>query len=218
MKKVILMSLVALTMLFNAGCTNDEINAGIIGVAIGIGLGDGHHDHDHYRPGPYRPRRPYGYALQGSVALPEGVAFSDVAAVDVTSEDAQLADFAAKYSISLEAAGKVKEALLGVPSEGVSSLAKIGLSSKDIAVLMNHSLPSDEAIQIMAVKLDMSQAQTRDLLVAMNREFAAQAADVKSAYWSSCMAKGQWRTPQNRICKSTSWPGCSPDAGATLCY
>ncbi|MDG0817168.1 hypothetical protein [Bdellovibrio svalbardensis] len=209
MKKVILLSVLTIAMLFNAGCTDEEITAGAIGVIIGIGLGDGHHHHDR-RPAPYRPVRPgrRNFVSTASITLPTTGESANVAA----------ADFALKHNISMTAAEKVQTALNGVKTEGLSSLAKIGLNKKDIETLMKHDLPSSAAIKSLATKLDMSEAQSRDLLISMNREFEAQAADIESPYWESCMAKGKWRTPQNLYCKSTNWNGCSPEMGATLCY
>ncbi len=207
MKKVILASVLTIATLFNAGCTDGEVAAGAIGVIIGIGLGGDNHHHDH-RPPPYRGRPERRRMLAETVTLPTTGA----------ATDASLSDFALKYNVSVAAAEKVQSAFSGVATEGLTSFAKIGLEKKDIETLMKHQLPSSSAIKSMASKLDMSEAQSRDFLVAMNHEFEAQAADVTSPYWEACMAKGKWRTPQNLYCKSTSWNGCSPEVGATLCY
>lgn len=213
MKKIILASVLVCATIFNAGCTDGEVAAGAIGVIIGIGLG-GDNGHDHHRPPPYHPRRPRHY---DAVAAGSAAGSTEVATV-TTEENPALLDFALKYNISLEAAEKVNAAFQGVQTEGTSSFAKIGLNQSDIKTIMRHELPSSSAIKSLAGKLDMSEAQARDFLVSLNKEFQAQAEDVTSPYWQSCMAKGKWKTPQNLYCKSTSWNGCAPESGATLCY
>ncbi|HWU44460.1 MAG TPA: hypothetical protein VN132_13510, partial [Bdellovibrio sp.] len=214
-KKIVVLSLLAATMLLNAGCTDDEVAAGAIGVAIGIGLGAGDH-HDHYRPGPYRPH--HHWSAQENISLPTEGASKAVVVGDASAQDSQIADFAFKYNINLDQATKVQAAFDGVQKQGLDSFAAVGLSKADIQALMKHSQPASSAIAAVAGKLDMSEAQSRDFLVSMNHEFEAQASDVQSAYWQSCMAKGKWKTPENAYCTTGEWGGCSPAQGATLCY
>lgn len=216
MKKLVIMGMLATAMMFNAGCTDGEVAAGAIGVIVGIGLGSGPDHHDHHRPPPYHRGRHWD--AQANVTLPTTGAAPVAVQVEDTQADSQVADFAFKYNISLDAANKVNDAFQGVQKNGVSSFATIGLNKSDIQAIMKHQLPETSSIKSMASKLDMSEAQARDFLVAMNREFQAQASDVSSPYWQACMAKGSWKTAENMYCKSTSWNGCAPETGATLCY
>lgn len=211
MKKIILISLLTIATVFNAGCTDDEVTAGAIGVIIGIGLGDSH-DHNHgRRPEPYRPGRP-GRRYYAASTMMTVLPTADVSDVSPVNE------FALKHHISVAAAEKVQAAFADVKTEGITSFAKIGLQKKDVEVLMAHSMLSTSALGAMAVKLDMSEAQARDFVLSLNREFSAQAADVASPYWEACMAKGKWKTPENMYCTSTRWTGCAPETGASLCF
>lgn len=206
MKKIILSGLLISTMFLNSGCDSSDIAAGAIGVAIGIGLGssdDGHHHHHDRRPPRYREcGRHRCYSTNFEIDTPA---------------NPQVAEFAQKHQITLDAATQIQAAFDGAKVEGLGSFAKIGLSEKDIRVISNRSMPRDESVAAMAVKLDMSQAQARDLLKRLIADFDAQASDIESPYWQSCMAKGKWKTPQNGSCSTTSWNGCSPETGATLC-
>lgn len=207
MKKIILSGLLITTLFCNTGCDSSDIAAGAIGVAIGIGIGsngDGHH-HGH-------DRRPPRYRECGRYRCYEGT-------TQVNMEtDPAVVEFAQRHQISLSAAEQIQTAFAKVSSEGLNSFQSVGLSEKDIRAISNRSLPKSESIAAMATKLDMSEAQARDLLKAMISDFDAQASDIESAYWQSCMAKGQWKTPQNASCKKTFWNGCSPETGATLCF
>ncbi|MBC7371753.1 MAG: hypothetical protein H7326_09315, partial [Bdellovibrionaceae bacterium] len=58
----------------------------------------------------------------------------------------------------------------------------------------------------------------KDFVSSLITEFSAQASDVNSDYWQSCMAGGKWKTAQNTSCSDVSWKGCSPATGATACY
>jgi len=232
MKKIILMSLIASTMFFNAGCDSGDVAAGVIGVGIGLGIGaaaggydngyhDGYHDgrrddwHGGWGYGP--PPRYHGcdrYRCYDAVVKIDG---ADQLVAD-NAVDPQVAAFAQKYNVSNEASAKINDAFTNVQTQGLNSFASIGLNSSDLNAIAQRSLPSTDAIKTMAQKLDMSEAQSKDLLQSMITEFGQQAANVQSTYWKSCMAKGSWKTPQNLYCTSTAWNGCSPETGATLCY
>lgn len=206
MKKIILSGLLIATLFCNAGCDSSDIAAGAIGVAIGIGIGssgDGHHHHHDRRPPRYRECGRYRcYDAQVNLNL---------------GTDPSVVEFAQAHKISLAAAEQVKAAFDGVNTKGLNSFATIGLNEKDIRAISNRRLPATESIAAMSVKLDMSQAQARDLLKEVIEDFDAQASNIQSTYWKSCMAKGKWKTPQNGYCTKTYWKGCAPETGATLC-
>ncbi len=122
-----------------------------------------------------------------------------------------------KHQISLEAADQIKAAFDQASAEGLKAFERIGLNGADIKAISYRKLPESKSIAKMAEKLDMSQAQARDLLKEVVADFSAQASDVESTYWKSCMAKGKWKTPQNSSCSQTFWSGCAPATGATLC-
>lgn len=228
MKKIILVSLLASSVFLNTACTDDEIAAGIIGVAIGVGVAAGSHDHDHhrrhdydngYRDGhhdgyrngrhdSYPPRRYRHYALETKLAT----------SFDNKVVDSDVLAFSQKYNISTDAAMKIQKAFVDVEVKGTESFATIGLSKKDLRTIAKRELPASSSIKSMADKLDISEAQSRDLIKDLIKEFDVQASNITSPYWQSCMGKGKWRTPQNLYCKNTAWNGCSPETGATLCY
>jgi hypothetical protein len=231
MKKVLLVALIGSSIFFNTACTDDEIAAGIIGVGVGIGIGglDNDHDHHHHRrdnfpppryrrpdygrrpgygPG-YGPGRPHrGYALETQLATP----------FDTTEVNSEVMAFSKKYNVSVDAAAKIQSAFIAVESKGLAALQTIGLNKNDLKVISKRHLPEASTMKSLAEKLDISEAQSKDLLKDMIQEFAAQASNIESNYWQSCMAKGKWKTPQNAYCKTTSWDGCAPESGATLCY
>lgn len=206
MKKIILSGLLITTLFCNTGCDSSDIAAGAIGVAIGIGIGsshDGHHHHHDRRPPRYRQcgrHRCWSAEVPGLVeANPDVVAFAQ------------------RHQINLETSEQIKAAFDKVPTQGLAAFEAIGLNEKAIKSISNRSLPKTETIKAVALKLDMSEAQARDLMKEVVADFDAEASDVQSAYWQSCMAKGKWKTPQNMYCKKTFWNGCSPETGATLC-
>lgn len=207
MKKIFLTGLIISTMFLNSGCDSSDVAAGAIGVAIGIGIGSGGHDHHHdhgRRPPRYRQcGRHRCYSAQREVGV---------------AENTKLVEFAQRHQISLEAAEQIQVAFDAVPTEGLSAFARIGLSTSDIRVISLRSMPKAESVASMAAHLNIEEAKAKSLLQGIVADFDAQASDIESPYWQACLAKGQWKTPENAKCSVTSWSGCSPETGATLCY
>jgi hypothetical protein len=202
MKKLIVLAIIG-SQIF-AGCSRREVLAGIIGVGIGLGLARHHDHHDgrrHHRRHYNNDRYTYYTADLEEMAA---------------KSDAQR--FANKHHIGIDTATKIQKAFTDLPTKGLGSFASIGLGKSDLKALAQKDLPSTEGIKNMADKLDMSQAQARDLLVSMTKDFEAQASNVDSSYWKSCMQDGKWKTPQNASCQSLSANGCSPQTGASMCY
>jgi hypothetical protein len=233
MKKTLLITLLASSMFFNTACTDDEVAAGAIGAAIGVGIavGAGGHDHHDRRPpdrypgpdygrprydrpgygrGPVRPHR--GYSVDVTLAS------SEVFETTIAAANPEVVEFANKYGISTNAAAKIQNAFANVESQGLSAFAAIGLKKADLKDIAKRQMPAPDSLASVAGKLDLSQAQARDLIKVLIKDFDVQASNVNSPYWQSCMAKGHWKTPENFYCKSTSWNGCAPELGATLCY
>lgn len=240
MKKFVLAGVLASTMFLNAGCEPEEVAAGAVGVAIGIGIGsaleeDRNPPPRHPRPGrPHRPGRP-GYGHGGGYGggyggghhgggygggyYDNGYYSADGMAVMSTAKtSSKVKNFAQRHNISVNAATKIERSFKNVNSQGIAAFSPIGLGETDLKQIMQRRLPSADSLARVAKNLDMSQAQARDLVKYMIMDFDAEASDVTSPYWKSCMAKGKWKTPQNRSCKKTFWSGCSPETGATLCY
>jgi hypothetical protein len=200
MKKALIIAILGTQIL--AACTAGEWVAGAIGVGVGVGASryyDRHHRHHrhHHHGGGW-----YGYSTEA----------------DALAADNDARTFAEKHHVSLAAAKKIQTAFLDLPDKGLAAFASIGLGKADLKAITNRDLPSAEGIKSMAAKLDMSEAQTRDLLLSVNRDFEVQASNVNSTYWQSCMKDGEWKTPQNSFCEQTSWNGCSPQTGASMCY
>lgn len=207
MKKIILSGLLLSTLFLNSGCTDDEIAAGAIGIAIGIGLGSDNHGHHHppHRPPPrYRECGRYG-------------CYSANLALDF-AQDQKVVSFAQRHGVSLGVASQVQQAFDAVPQEGLAAFSRVGLNEKAIQAITLRTLPSESSIESLAQHLEMSNEEATGFLRRMVADFDVQASDVTSAYWQSCMAKGKWKTRENTNCKKSSWPGCSPETGATLCY
>ncbi|MEN0060116.1 MAG: hypothetical protein AAGB31_14855, partial [Bdellovibrio sp.] len=163
----------------------------------------GHHHHHDRRPPRYRECR--GYHCRHDVEANVGA-------------ESEVAQFANRHQISLAAAEKIQEAFSQVSVEGLNAFSRIGFEEKDIRSIANRSVPADSSLAKMALSLDISTAQARRMMQDAVADFSVQASDVESDYWQACMAEGKWKTPENTNCKSTSWPGCSPEQGATLCY
>jgi len=225
MKKIMIVALLVSSMFFNTACTDEEVAASIIGIGVGIAIAvgdDGHHDRppDRY-PGPDYGRPRPGYPGYGpGPGRPHRGYSADVklASSDAFDTSVEVLDFANKYGVSTETAAKIQDAFVNVRTQGVSSFEAIGLSKADLKAIAQREMPQEESLQAFSQKLDLSEAQARDLIKTLIKDFDAQASNVESNYWQSCMAKGQWRTPQNAFCKSTSWQGCAPVTGASLCY
>jgi hypothetical protein len=227
-KKAILFTLIASTMFFNAGCDDSDVAAGIIGAGIGIGIGaiaaggnSGYHNgyHDGYHDGRRDDRwgRPGRYHGCGRYRCYDAnITLDNVDAM--AALDPQVVEFAEKHNISTAASAKIQTAFVDAQTKGISSFDTVGLNKNDLTSLAKFDLPEASSIKNMAAKLDMSEAQSRDLLKGMIQDFKVQASDANSDYWKACVAKGKWKTAENQYCASTSWSGCSPATGATLCY
>ncbi|MBS1971662.1 MAG: hypothetical protein JSU04_15225 [Bdellovibrionales bacterium] len=215
MKKLIVLALILGSQVL-VSCRTGEVVAGAIGVGVGIGIGryyDRHHHHRHYHGGYYDD----GYYNGGYYGDRYGYGYWSVD-LEATAANSDAQKFADKHGVSLDVAKKIQKAFAGLPAQGMSSFKSIGLGKSDLKAIAKHDLPSVEGIRQMAAKLDMSEAQARDLLVSINKDFAAQASNVNSSYWKSCMKDGEWSTPQNSFCQQSSWNGCSPATGASMCY
>ncbi|MBO9667897.1 MAG: hypothetical protein J7501_13930 [Bdellovibrio sp.] len=234
MKKVLIV-LLASSMFFNTACTDEDAALGAaavgaaldIGVAVAVGNAErrdrhDHHDdhrddcdhgydHDHHRGDWDRGRDRRNYSL--NIALPEGVSIFSQAPVSP-----EIKNFSIKYNVPTEAAQKIQKAFLNAKAQGLSSFATIGLSKDDIKGIIKREMPESDSLQSVASKLDISQAQARDLIKYMITEFDIQAANVTSQYWQACIAKGTWKTQKSSSCTSVSSRGCGPSTGATLCF
>jgi hypothetical protein len=92
-----------------------------------------------------------------------------------------------------------------------------GLQRQDLMDLSENRTLSSRTVQRMANILDESPELVKKVTSDLAQAFQSQKVDVKSSYWQTCMSSGNWRTDKNFYCKSTSWPGCSPESGANIC-
>ncbi len=127
-------------------------------------------------------------------------------------------NFAVRHGIRYEQAAKVSQAFAGVGSKGVNSFATVGLNEGDLKKIIRRKLPEQASLARVAAKLDMSEAQARDLMKFMIADFDAEASDINSDYWKSCMSKGKWKSQLTTFCSSAMTEGCSPKSGALYCY
>lgn len=127
-------------------------------------------------------------------------------------------DLAGKYGLPLESAERLTKALHSAAGGDVQALSAMGLSGEEMQRLASYELPSNQAIDKMAEALALSSSMTKTLVQQLMDETRAQMADVSSPAWTACQATGQWKTNANGgTCKSTSWTGCSPETGASIC-
>lgn len=219
--------LLVTTMAYNTGCENSEVAASVIAIGIGIGLAgmddNDHHDRrrdDHRRDrdrggweGRDRRDRCRGGFCHNSVETDGDASLLQLASVNLGNES-----FAQKHDIPVEAGAKIQKAFANVGQSGLASFQAIGLNEKALDKIMSRELPEASAIQSMGAQLGLSPAKAQSLLQSLVSEFEQASSDSQSNYWQSCVAKGQWKTPQNAFCSNASWTGCSPETGATLCY
>lgn len=212
MKNLIIWTLIVTAGVFGTGCTAEEVGAGAIGVGIGIGIGRGDHwDRDH-RDGRRHRRPPRHHRPR----CDRWGCWGDMNAQ--ANNSAEVSRLASKYQIPVTSATKITQAFANAESQGLSAFRAMGLADKDFKAMMNYEMPSDAAVKNASDKLDLSQQQGRQLLVAMMKEFRSQASDVNSEYWAYCTSAGKWKTDRNSSCANTNWPGCSPQTGAKFCY
>jgi hypothetical protein len=236
MKKILMAGLLVTTMVYNVGCETTDVAAGVIAVGIGIGIAgmaddhDSNHqrdndrwerdrrDHDRRDHGSFdRDQRRYERCRDGFCNNAADVALDNsllqTVAVDFANES-----FAQKHGVQVETAAKIQKAFANVGKSGLASFEAIGLNEKALDKIVSREMPESAAFKSMALKLNLSEAKAQALLQSLVSEFQEQATDSQSPYWQSCLAKGQWKTPQNAFCSNESWNGCSLATGATLCY
>lgn len=125
---------------------------------------------------------------------------------------------ALKFGLPLESAEKLTTALQNAAAGKTDALASLGLSNDELAKVATYQLPSDSALDKIAASLALSRSAATTLVQQLMNETRAQMADIKSAAWTACQSTGKWKTDANGgTCKSTSWSGCSPVTGATMC-
>lgn len=220
-------------------CNSDD--AAVIGgtiaivagaVAIGSAL-DNDHDHrdrdrrdrdrdrwerDHrpgrpgYGPGygPGRPGRPGRYASGFELKADSPLALASV--------DTTVNEIASKYSLPLESAERFTTILQEAAAGEKSAFASIGLSNDELTRVARYEMPSQTALDKIATSLAMSRGMAQGLVQQLMNETRTQMADISSPAWTACQSTGKWKTDANGgTCKSTSWAGCSPATGASMC-
>lgn len=125
---------------------------------------------------------------------------------------------AKKYNLPLESAEKLNAVLQHAASGKSEALTALGLSNAELARVASYQMPSDAALDQIASSLALSREMSRVLVQQLVDETRAQMADIASPVWVACQSTGKWKTDANgATCKSTSWSGCSPATGASMC-
>jgi hypothetical protein len=94
----------------------------------------------------------------------------------------------------------------------------MGLSNDEMTRVARYKMPTDAALDQIGSTLALTREMSRGLVQQLMDETRAQMADVTSAAWTNCQSTGKWKTDANGgTCKSTSWSGCSPETGASIC-
>lgn len=191
------------------------------GGGYGGGYGSGHgggygggYGSDHgggYGGGRGRGGYGSGYGSRASVT-PYQLTIDEKIRVDSVST------FAQRHNISRAQAQQIATAFDNAKTQGTKAFDQIGLDKGDLKDIMNKEMPNNRGIARVANKLDLSEAQARDLMKEMISDFASEATDVNSDYWQSCVAKGSWKTQASKACANVNSEGCGPQTGALYCY
>lgn len=142
-------------------------------------------------------------------------------ALDVNSplyQDVAVSQLAEKYALPVESAARLNDLLQQAAKGEASAMEALGLQGDDLKRVARYQLPSKEALEKVAAVLAISRSMAEDLVNKIMNETKLQMADVTSPTWTACMKSGKWKTDANGgTCKSTSWMGCSPETGASVC-
>ncbi len=233
------------TLVSLPGCTDEEVSASLaviaIGAAVGAVVADPPHgecqgryetqcnDYEDYWGNYHQDCRTvynscayYGENLQTEyLALNDDgeVSISNILASQATEKlsSPRVNALATKYQLSTAASEKLLSGLDALSAGNKEALASLGLTTDSIKALARLKVPSEENLSPVAQSLGVSVATVHSMVQDVVGQIKVQAADVKSNYWTSCMATGTWKTNANLYCADTTWNGCSPDTGATLC-
>jgi len=94
---------------------------------------------------------------------------------------------------------------------------RAGLQLEDMLALADSKALSEQSTQRVARTLGESSELVERVTADISAAFQKERADLQSTYWQTCMSTERWQTDRNPYCRSTSWPGCSPEKGASLC-
>lgn len=148
----------------------------------------------------------------------EGFTPAAGSALALSAPSAAVNDIAGKYGLPLESAERLTGVLQSAAGGDVQALSAIGLSSEEMLRVASYKLPSNQALDRIAQTLALSHEMAKGLVQQLMDETRAQMADISSPAWTACQATGKWKTDANGgTCKSTSWTGCSPETGASMC-
>jgi hypothetical protein len=125
---------------------------------------------------------------------------------------------AMKYNLPLESAERLTSILQDAAAGKSAPLVQMGLSNDEMTRVARYKMPTDAALDQIGSTLALTREMSRGLVQQLMDETRAQMADVTSAAWTNCQSTGKWKTDANGgTCKSTSWSGCSPETGASIC-
>ncbi len=223
--------------LFQTGCDSDDaaaiaIGAGAIGIIVGVGIADDHDRcHGGYREvcSTHHDRRGHrrthcrdvynscAYRYEGNFRI-AGLTSNNQTSPQASSQvSAQTAAVASKYQLSFEAADLLVEKMKAAQGGNVLALQELGLANQDLQRLAHLEMISNESVRRVSDKLDTTPQTIENLLSSVIAEAKAQTQDINSPVWEACLARGKWKTPQNRTCTDRHLFGCSPATGATAC-
>ncbi|CAN5641357.1 hypothetical protein BH10BDE1_BH10BDE1_11480 [soil metagenome] len=136
----------------------------------------------------------------------------------LSSSGTKANDIAFKYNLPLQSAERLTAILQDAAAGNSSALVDMGLSNDEMTRVARYTMPTDAALDQIAAKLAMTREMSRGLVQQLMNETRAQMADISSPAWTACQATGKWKTDANGgTCKSTSWSGCAPETGASIC-
>jgi hypothetical protein len=142
-KKMLVLTLAALSGLGLTGCTDSEIAFGA-GVIVGVIIDDGGHHHRRPNPPRYRHHRRY-------------------AEVNLT-QLTPAARVAVKYELTLAQAQLLTTELLKVRAGDLSGFKQLGFEKSDLILMLQGHNPSASTLEKLAQTLELDTAQAHELI------------------------------------------------------
>ena len=220
--KSLIVIMVSLSMLFMTACEDEDVAIGTGLIIIGaskISKGSSRHQRfrRNHRRNLRRHHRPHRRSRRGTIHAHGTGSFYGASLGIQTESDLDVHKVSSEFHLDLDTAHDFASALEMSLDGDISGLEDIGFSGKDLKRLSKFKMPKSDSIQRIAFNLNQKPVHTKAMLQNLINGSKAQASDINSYLWQSCMAEGKWKTPQNSYCSRTSWNGCSPATGATAC-
>lgn len=223
----------ATLLIATPGCNESDVAIGLAAVAIGVGavaISKNKSNHrPQCRPGYRREctdyRNYYGrrvrecrevydrclhyYSAQSSLLQDLGINDDET--------DARVIELAQNRQISFTAAETLVAALDEAAQGQTQAIFELGFRMNDLVLMANKQLPTQSSLNTLSERLDLEVTDTKNFFADILSDIEIELKDIESPFWTKCMMRGRWKTPQNNNCQKTYWSGCSPQTGASFC-